>query len=876
MQIIALNALIESRTSACNADETSTPAPTPTPIPTSAPGNGGGGQTPAPTPGSGDEGGTPVPTPVPAALKFNFDGATALALADNIDAASTFRYGEKPLKASSAQGKSNLRKVLSGGGLQEVLESGEATVSQFLVGPNNKLYVLFDSGCVNDSCSQRCVLGAVDTATGVMTCIDDELDYISWDNSANNSVASKKPLQFDSQGNLYYLGNANGMRVLRKYKQETGTREDLINQNIEINGYLVMADGTVLLAGYTSSTSTSWLRKRRLNGSIALVATNFSVDWMSIFPDGRVYISGGYVVHRMRQDSEQLESIAWWNPQPYNFSTSTFYNQSDHSVYASYPQMLHSTNGSVYGLFGWAPNLTLERVFPVPHKLSTSVTQITGIIPVLSNLIITGMNSQGYGQLVMHDTATGDEQNLIGAAELEIYRVQYLQSDNAVQFDAQRFSDGRYVLCTVYLGEGLTMSCTPTGSIKLADFQSLTTPGVRIPAPVTSPTPIPLLETDFTGAKALTGSSKVKADGTVAPALKYSLGRRVPKFTSDNQDNIWVQGAYLTDQDTSKCGLARVDRDNALPQCIYRGNEQVTLTRTRSDGATFFVTWTSTDSSTAYKLYFYEPGGTSSVIANWQNKSPQDALLTSAGTLLLTAGQYSSSFVRNFASDGAYTDLGIEVGYYAKLATLTDGRVLLASGGYDLLTISADGETLNSQKYASYYSQDNNEVGCSGGWSMCSGSYVSKLLSVGSQLFAIGGNNSYDDKTLITYSPGPISAVNFSPAFKPNGVATASANKIFMFGVRNEVSRLLSYDLDTLTEQDLTDDTALNIRSMQYIDGKLYMLGTKSVAGGSGSYCDGFIAVKELSGGTALSKIWSNEWCDSSSALMNSSAPIKF
>jgi len=122
----------------------------------------------------------------------------------------------------------------------------------------------------------------------------------------------------------------------------------------------------------------------------------------------------------------------------------------------------------------------------------------------------------------------------------------------------------------------------------------------------------------------------------------------------------------------------------------------------------------------------------------------------------------------------------------------------------------------------------------------------------------MGANNDFSIR-LINYSPGPVSVVNFSPAFNPSGVATTSSDKVFMFGIRNDANKILAYDPVNNTEQDLTDDPALNVTGMNLIDDKLYLLGLKTTTNG---LCDQYVGMKELNGGTSLFKTASGMWCD--------------
>ena len=841
-QIVALDALAAARTPLCSGN-----------------GNNNGG-------GSG--GGTGASS----SLKFDLSGATGLVLSDQNIASATFSDADGVSRGTLSEANSNLKKVLSGGGLANVLSKGKAQIAKFLVGPNDKLYVLFSQTCLyGNNCSERCLLGEVDTRTGDMTCVDNSLGNFNWSYSANNVAPSSKPLQFDSAGNLYYMGTADGMTVLRKYNSATKTAEDLINANIQISGYLVLADGSILYSGYTQSSSLYWLRKRLPDGRVVPIATGLNVGWMALFPDGRAYLGAywtteGYYpkIFRLRQDSEEIEAVPWVGTNGFGS-----YNPIDSYYQFDRAGMLHTTAGSVFSLHGYPPSMTLFRLFPVPHVIPTSLKSITGIKPVLSDLIVYGTDEDGYGRMVLYDTKTGNEENLLGNAQLEVYRVEYLLSDNAVQFDALRFSDGKYVLCTVYLDDINALACSPTGSVKLADFQSVATPGVRIPPPAVSPTPIALLEHDFSGAKAVIGTYKVSSEGSVNPAARFAAGRVLPEFRGDDRNNLLLlpdsylgsQGFYITDQDTRRCRLARVSSSGGVPTCVYSGDEAVQLIRSQPQGGTFFVTSRQeANQSPVFKLFYVAVGQQAVQIASWSGASVMDAMVTPSGSLLVS----TLNWVRNFSSTGEFVahDIGSAGGWQRLFGRLPDGRALVTgaqhvpSNNLGIASISADGEELNSQLYSS--ASPGAEVECAAANDACGGYQVIRVIQAGPKVYGIGWNNNIT--SLLAYAPGPVSAISFAQPFTPSDIVIGTNTKIFMYGSRNSAPTLLSYDVTDSTESNLTDDPALSVRSMQFIEGQLYLAGTKSTSGNDQT-CELFVGIKTLGGGTSLSKVGSAMNC---------------
>jgi hypothetical protein len=831
-QMTALDALAAARTPLCNGQ-----------------GNNSGG------------------TNTAAGLKFDLSNASGLVLSDQNIASATFSDAGPGSRSLRSEAGSNLKKVFSNGMLGNALSRGKAQVSKFLVGPNNKLYVLFSQNCLyGNNCSERCLLGEVDTSSGDMSCVDNSLQSITWSDSANNAAPSSKPLQFDNAGNLYYMGSANGMTVLRKYDASTKSNQDLINSNITINGYLVLSDGSILYAGYTQSSSSYWLRKRLASGAIVPIKSDINVGWMGIFPDGRIYVGGSLSndgnpsVFRLAQDSDELETVRW--------AAGSGDKLISYSRFESYPPfyragMLHTTAGSVFGLIGSPPDMKLFRLYPVPHVISTSMKSITGIRPVLSNLIVYGTDEDGFGRMVLYDTKTGEEEDLLGSAQVEVYRVEYLPNDNAVQFDALRFSDGKYVLCTVYLADNNALACSPTGSVKLADFQSVVTPGVRIPPPAATPTPIAVLDYDLNGAKALLGAYKIGADGSANLAARYAGARVLPQFTSDNANNLWLisamaGGFYVTDQGSVSCKLARLSPSGGVPNCVFSGEGTVQLVRSQVQGGSFFVTLQQeSNQSQSFKLFYAAPGGTATQIAAWQNGGLTDAMITSTGSLLVA----TYSWVRNFSSSGQFTAHDFEGTTEKKFGRLSDQRILVtgvSKDGYPGIgSFSADGEQFGTQLYAAW--SGSSEVGCSAEQVACEGRNVTKLLQLDQNIFGIG-YNSWNSRALLGYAPGPVRAITFAQPFIPGEVATSAGSKTFMSGLRNDAPTLLAYDAVTAAEEDLTDIPSLGVQSMEFIDGKLYMAATKTIPNGNG-YCDLIAAIKTLGGGTSESKVGAPVWC---------------
>ena len=139
-----------------------------------------------------------------------------------------------------------------------------------------------------------CLLGQIDPGSGAVSCIDNTLDSIwwnDWDATTNGAI------QFDDAGGIYYHGSGNAgggdywSGVLRRYAD--GTVTDLVTDNVSIQDFLVTGSGDVYITGSTSSTNDSWFRVlTAVEGQERPRTSNIRrgyVNWMMEFPDGNVY-----------------------------------------------------------------------------------------------------------------------------------------------------------------------------------------------------------------------------------------------------------------------------------------------------------------------------------------------------------------------------------------------------------------------------------------------------------------------------------------------------------------------------------------------------------------------------------------------------------
>lgn len=280
------------------------------------------------------------------ALTFDLAGAAGVALVDEPVTRTVYRRDGRG-KVQAFETSSNLLAVDESGGTRAATASGVADISRLLVAPDNKVYVLFDQRVnLSDTslqcwpewsssgtptmtgrwtaqveipvtsewgtyteyrqveCAPPCLLGQINPATGLVECIDNDLQSIwwnDWDSTSNSAI------QFDDNGNIYYHGNdESGRGILRRYTN--GVTTDLVNDNVRIDDYLVTGSGKIYITGTTNTTNDQWFRELSpVDGQVRPATEQILrgyVEWMTEFPDGRVYYSS----------SNNWANINAWDP----------------------------------------------------------------------------------------------------------------------------------------------------------------------------------------------------------------------------------------------------------------------------------------------------------------------------------------------------------------------------------------------------------------------------------------------------------------------------------------------------------------------------------------------------------------------------------
>ena len=416
-------------------------------------------------------------------LRFNLAGAVGLALKST--STSSLRKND-----TSTAGTSNLEVVSSDGSTSSAVSSGTATISKFLIAPNDQLYVLFSGGINLDNTSSpgTCFLAKVDKSNGEPTCIESEFTNIVWDYRPD-TPAYNKPIQFDAAGAIYYRVRVGSRTILRKYLN--GTASDLISDDIFIENFLVADDGSIYLSASNVPLGRGGIY-RILQGSLQEITSIPSLSdaarFLRFFPDGKIYIGFYYGsnlgIYRLSSEDGQLESSAWWgyltdpfdghsNPTPINHTCITD-GTAPHRCGAGASAIHRTPDGKMYAVSEQdsnAMNKILWRYYPSFAKPALRLVNIKVSQVVLTNLVLAGINSEGANALHLFNTSDDSSIELIGAGnEIEIYHLNFIAADNKIMFDGLRFSDNEYVLGQYDL-ETMTFSASKTGS-PLEDFQT--------------------------------------------------------------------------------------------------------------------------------------------------------------------------------------------------------------------------------------------------------------------------------------------------------------------------------------------------------------------------------------------------------------------
>jgi hypothetical protein len=385
-----------------------------------------------------------------------------------------FQLYSRQALTSRRQG-SNLKKVKTDGNIEDVVEFGSASISNFLIAPNGNVFLVFSekTDLQSNGVSVSCLIATVSRENGTPVCIDSTLDSVSWYDSS--SYYKNPAIQLDDEGGIYYRGMSGTDQVLRRAFD--GTVTDLINDNISIRDFWVEPTSReVFFTGGTNSTGTEWTKVIAQDGSLRNIKSTQLAHFIKRFPDGDPYfgfwggISGWSGVFSYSLDGASMVS------QPYLSSTGWPSNPSD-PMYSmdAYSGDLNLNGGAVrqfletsaglYVVALWTDNSgRLFKYYPSFSKPSLSLTRVTTAVVAGSKIVLSGVDASDNFKTLLFDPSAETETQLLDGMDVEIYHLVYSSTDFKVHFDGLNQSNNKVILGVIDLDNPEAQSTTEIGS----------------------------------------------------------------------------------------------------------------------------------------------------------------------------------------------------------------------------------------------------------------------------------------------------------------------------------------------------------------------------------------------------------------------------
>ena len=355
---------------------------------------------------------------------------------------------------------------------------GSATpvVRDFYSAPNNKFYVVFYIATPLVSGGANCVLAEINTDTGIPTCVDSELTSVTMGMGTMFGPMGNgnPPIQFDDAGNIYYTGTSVGIPFTLR-KNVNGVVTVIVRDNVQVNDYVVLGDGSIIMAGRTVSTQVYWIRKVSADsGAITTLVNAVQATFLRKFVDKNVYygVSGSINtnggVYRYLVDQSKADTLPWISSS-YGTSgsaqndtsgictpstsgkTSVFCSLSGNSIRESFNIGTEKTFAIVGGSYG-SSGTELMQYYPTIERTNTVLTNITVWQQIGNKLLLAGTNKDDKNILSLYDPTTAQETILLDTSnEIEIYNLGYVATANKVLFNGLSFANGQYVVGDISL-----------------------------------------------------------------------------------------------------------------------------------------------------------------------------------------------------------------------------------------------------------------------------------------------------------------------------------------------------------------------------------------------------------------------------------------
>ncbi|MEE8637651.1 MAG: hypothetical protein V3T21_01240, partial [Candidatus Margulisiibacteriota bacterium] len=208
---------------------------------------------------------------------FDVSGATAIA------AASSSNVSTSTIRASQTANVTELLKLDANDEITSVLsefleENWHPPITVIEVGPDGSLYVGFQWGIwiQEDGGEGKSVAFFRIRQNGTVEVVDDAIYGVgTWYGHSENGELPLKQVQFDSDGNIYYLGTGSTGSTVLKKKTVGGTISQIGNDNMAVRDFLVCPNGFVLFHGSNArSWSIEWLRVINTDNAVSNIFYN--------------------------------------------------------------------------------------------------------------------------------------------------------------------------------------------------------------------------------------------------------------------------------------------------------------------------------------------------------------------------------------------------------------------------------------------------------------------------------------------------------------------------------------------------------------------------------------------------------------------------
>ena len=377
----------------------------------------------------------------------------------------------------------SLVSVMSNGTLRDSITSGTLNIQNFIVADNGKAYISTWGVQLDGNWnSDRCVLIEVSRTSDIPTCIQSNPNMgsqnnfqMQWFGSYQNNY--NPSVQTDAAGAVYYSGYSNGSAALRKYSN--GVVTPIISDNIQINDFVVLSSGDVVVRGYTNSTNTNWVKIFNTNGGLSSIEPSTYSSFMRKFSDGNLYYGANSEVRVFNTTTKSRVSSPWFggtNPTNDHLALCSPNTCGD---LVNPRSIVELTSGEVFALGSMCSpsrgcNVNgIGRLFPqVQGYAAGLVNDVKLIGSAGSKLAVAGLDANGFQSLEIFNPNTSTYATILDASnEIEIGAMSYRASDNQLIFSGLRFVDNKTVIGTVNLSNN-TVSIGIATSSKLYDLQA--------------------------------------------------------------------------------------------------------------------------------------------------------------------------------------------------------------------------------------------------------------------------------------------------------------------------------------------------------------------------------------------------------------------